>query len=302
VAGWLGDVHQRRLPFEDAAPVIVYLITRQLVRKQLALACVILFSAFPTFMNDMAFLNRQEIGFVYFGLMVLLILKPTGQKRLREILFVSFGVGMVLAHYSTSYLTIALLGAIFIEGRLIAFPFIRSLLVRFRFSKVIQYRYFVKWQHLMLIMLALIFWNILITKTAGSFFKVAQQTIDDMLYSTTSMKSSDVGYSLINSAKLSDEQLVEILNQTELNAPERKAFPQDYYSDQIVNQYPLHAVSKDQIPLTPFGAFLARFHIDVLGANTIIRSLIASYRQISSSNRSYVITINFYSVLMDVSV
>ncbi len=89
-------------------PGIVYLTSRAWVDRRLAILGAVLFLAFPTFFQDMPFLARQEIAFLFFGLMVYLLFAPQLAARVRRTLFVLMGCGVVLSHYTTMYLVLAL--------------------------------------------------------------------------------------------------------------------------------------------------------------------------------------------------
>src|SRR3989344_7390237 len=90
-------------------PAMLFLILRRMVRPMIALIVALYFLAFPTFFSDMPFLNRQEIAFLFLFLMFLVITDERLSLRLRRGLFMLFGAGMALSHYSTTYTVVALL-------------------------------------------------------------------------------------------------------------------------------------------------------------------------------------------------
>ncbi|WP_156391049.1 MULTISPECIES: DUF2206 domain-containing protein [unclassified Nocardioides] len=84
-------------------PVLTYLFSRRFVSRRLALVAAILTMAFPTFFTDMPYLVRQEVAFFFLALMLLAATEP-GRTRLRSrLLVLTFGIGVVLSHYSTTY-------------------------------------------------------------------------------------------------------------------------------------------------------------------------------------------------------
>ena len=87
----------------------VYLLARRYVSAPIALIATFYFVSFPTFFTDMPFLNRQEIAFLFLALMFLVGLDERIAYRMRQELFMLFGAGMILSHYSTTYTVIALL-------------------------------------------------------------------------------------------------------------------------------------------------------------------------------------------------
>ena len=58
-------------------PVLVFFILTTYTTPLYAFLSALMFMSFPTFFNDMAMLNRQEIGFIFFGLILYMLLTPT---------------------------------------------------------------------------------------------------------------------------------------------------------------------------------------------------------------------------------
>lgn len=99
-------------------PVLTYLFARRLIPRRLALAAAILTIAFPTFYTDMPYLVRQELAFFFLALMLL----AATERRPSRVLVLALGVGVILSHYSTTYvllmaLVAALLGALVTRNR-----------------------------------------------------------------------------------------------------------------------------------------------------------------------------------------
>ena len=96
-------------------PVLIYLIARRFASKSVSILSAVYFIAFPTYFTDMPFLNRQEVAFFFLGIALLLITNQQLEIRTRKIGFVVFGIGMILSHYSTTYvlLGVLILGWIF---------------------------------------------------------------------------------------------------------------------------------------------------------------------------------------------
>jgi uncharacterized membrane protein len=92
-------------------PVLTYLFSRRFVTRRLALAATTFTMAFPTFYTDMPYLVRQEIAFFFLALVLLAATEP-GRSRVRTGLLVfALGVGVVVSHYSTTYLLLMALVA-----------------------------------------------------------------------------------------------------------------------------------------------------------------------------------------------
>lgn len=98
-------------------PVLTYLFSRRFVTRRLALAATTFTMAFPTFFTDMPYLVRQEIAFFFLALVLLAATEP-GRSRVRTgVLVFAFGLGVVVSHYSTTYLLLmALVAALVAMG------------------------------------------------------------------------------------------------------------------------------------------------------------------------------------------
>lgn len=93
-------------------PVLTFLFARRVVPRRLAIAAAVLSVAFPTFFTDMPYLVRQEVAFFFLAL-VLLAATDGLRTRTARGLVVVLSVGVVLSHYSTTYvLLMALVAAL----------------------------------------------------------------------------------------------------------------------------------------------------------------------------------------------
>jgi len=90
-------------------PVMVYLLARRFVSGGMAILATMYFVAFPTFLQDMPFLNRQEIAFLFLAAGLLCLFNPDVELARRKRWFCVLAVGMVTSHYSTTYVTVAVL-------------------------------------------------------------------------------------------------------------------------------------------------------------------------------------------------
>ncbi|WP_181641900.1 hypothetical protein, partial [Nocardioides massiliensis] len=93
-----------------AVPALAYLVYRRFVPQRLALVAVLFVVAFPTFHVDMPYLVRQEIAFLFVVLLLLVATDRGAPVRMRRVLAVVFGVGVIVSHYSTTYLLLLALG------------------------------------------------------------------------------------------------------------------------------------------------------------------------------------------------
>ena len=82
-------------------PVLTYLFARRIIDRRLAVAAAVFTVAFPTFFTDMPYLVRQEIAFFFLALA--LLATTDARSRGTRLLVLAFGVGVILSHYSTTY-------------------------------------------------------------------------------------------------------------------------------------------------------------------------------------------------------
>jgi uncharacterized membrane protein len=87
-------------------PVLTFLLSRRFLSRRLALGAATFTMAFPTFFTDMPYLVRQEIAFFFLALLLLVATEPDRPAGRIRWLAGFFGVGVVLSHYSTTYLMI----------------------------------------------------------------------------------------------------------------------------------------------------------------------------------------------------
>lgn len=92
-------------------PLIIYYFAKSHLDKKLATISSLLFITFPTFLIDSPMIVRQEIGFLFFSLLIFLLygeIKIIGLKT-KNLLFLLFSFSLILSHYSSAYIYIGLL-------------------------------------------------------------------------------------------------------------------------------------------------------------------------------------------------
>ncbi|HSX32754.1 MAG TPA: DUF2206 domain-containing protein [Candidatus Saccharimonadales bacterium] len=97
-----------QLLFAGIAP-IMYTTIKPYVSRKTALLAVFTFLAFPTFLTDITMLNRQEIALLCFALSMQAGLDKHLGRREKTVLGLIFLIGMILSHYSTSYVAVGML-------------------------------------------------------------------------------------------------------------------------------------------------------------------------------------------------
>lgn len=86
----------------------IFLIFRRYILAILAFIASFLYFGTGYFNLWFYALIRQEIAFLFFGLMLLVLFSKEINPTLKRILFIIFGFSMIVSHYSTSYIALAL--------------------------------------------------------------------------------------------------------------------------------------------------------------------------------------------------
>jgi uncharacterized membrane protein len=225
----------------------VYFFIKKISNERKALIGSFLFVSFPTFINDMPFLNRQEIAFVFFNLLILTNFLKI-KRRPKIILTIVFLIGIIISHYSSSYAMI---------GVLVPSLIIYKLISRQKTKKTL----FLPLMSLPILGIAIFLtflWNSQITASTAGLNKTVIQTITDIKNHSFN-RSGFTKYSLFPNLKESNQKTFE-----------------DYADSKNSDaQY----VPLQNIPLTNLGKSLSRF-INVEKLNNNTHTLIAKIYQI----------------------
>jgi uncharacterized membrane protein len=228
----------------------VYYLIRRFKDERMALLGGFLFITFPTFLNDMPFLNRQEIAFVFFSLLVLVTFTKLG-NRLKTTLSILLLLGLILSHYSSAYVTICLL----ILGWAI-YP-----VLRYRIKD--RQKITLPALRLPFILLALLFafiWNVQITASNSNLISTLESTAKGII-SQSSDRNGFVEYSLLG-AKTTGQSPSQVL----------ASYTNTDTSDA---QY----VPWANLPLTRTGAYLSHY-FNVNSFDYLLHSLSAKIFQV----------------------
>lgn len=256
-----------------AAPVAVYRTTRNLTSKRIALLAAIYFLAFPTFFTDMPFLGRQEVAFLLLGCAVLVLSDREMPRRARRIGFTVLFAGIVLSHYSTTYVLIGVL----VLGKLasgvirIVPPLRRRLATR---APTQSQRDFIAWPMIAIAVLCAALWTGPITNTWQQVERTAVGTIQDFLNPDQVQRgSSDTSYSILGTARASPQQRLQ--DYADSTRTEAGGEPPAALKESSTKVAPA-----DDLPLTAAGDTLSRAGINVPTVNSLFRTLCADGLQL----------------------
>jgi len=89
-------------------PLIVYVISRKYFNKNISFFAGLFFIFQSGFMKWSWMPSRQQIAFIFFGLMLLVLFSKGINSKLKKLLVLIFGFSMIVSHYSTSYIALAI--------------------------------------------------------------------------------------------------------------------------------------------------------------------------------------------------
>ncbi len=227
-----------------------YAFARKFVEPKKALLASFAFITFPTFTNDLPFLNRQEVAMSYF-IMLMFVTFSKISARQKTGLTVMLLVGIILAHYSTSYVTVSLLLVAYIAFKV--------------FAKLFKLRqpYVTPLLSLPIILMAFLgtfVWNAQITDSSGNLSNTLAKTVQGIFKDDS--ESSNAGKYNIVAKNDKPTTPAEVLQQALNGRP-----------------IPVTYAPPIEIPITSFGLFLAKF-VNVRHLNDRVHNLIATILQL----------------------
>jgi uncharacterized membrane protein len=260
-------------------PVLIYLIGRRFASKPVSILGVVYFIAFPVYCNDMPFINRQEVAFFFLGTALLLITNHDLPIRARQIAFVIFGIGIILSHYSTTYVMLAVL----IVGRIYTrvYPVARKLMEKPLWglrplSGRSRHRAnaappAVLNSAVILTLAVLAFLWVTLTGTGGEVEETYSTTVNQLTgKDPNGQRSSDGSYSIFGHKKVSMEKRMKEYGNDTLQT--REKHPEGYYPLSEVQKYTMPIVTPEQLPVTTLGKAVERLGINVSMTNRLLRS------------------------------
>jgi uncharacterized membrane protein len=272
------------------AVIVVYYIAKEYVSEKIAFLAAFLYITFPTFLVDMAFLNRQGIAFLFFSSMLFAMFTTehfSGWKRYAA-LFI-FGIGIILSHYSTSYVTIALLAIAYIVNWLLRFlatakkPVWFSILTNRLGNKEIYERPILLTLPFVAGMFALMFlWSTVITKTSTSLFDTIQQIATSIEHPFTFDESTGPAkYSLVTTGQTTPQALLTQFVQQGITSVDTSQHPSAFYPTSITENYSTTPVAETLTPITPSGGEVQSIlHINLVDFYNDLKLIYAKVLQV----------------------
>ena len=259
-------------------PVLVYLISRRFAARSVAILAAVYFVTFPAYFGDMPFLNRQEVAFFFLGVALLLITDPVITTRKRKIGLVVFGLGIVLSHYSTTYV---LLGVLIVSWMGISFAKLfrkiksrthrgarhRKKSIRSESARVITLVVIVSLTTFTFL------WTGPITGTGGHAEKTVVSTFNAIMNGGGGgERSSDTSYSIFGGTEKTPEELMGDYRKAAIEATTEGRNAGEYYPLSETDKYALPVRVPEQLPVTTLGKGFEAVGIDVPTVNAMLRT------------------------------
>jgi len=213
----------------------VFLIFRRYLSRNLAFISSFLYFGAGYFNSAFPGLLRQEIAFIFFGLMILVLFSKQLNPKLKKLLFIIFGASMIVSHYSTSYIALAMF----------TLTYIFTLIYKIHENQKIKKGKIHPSQRSnfyttgLLIILLLIFgflWLTQLTNTSDGAIATIKATYNNLGSTFTwDLKQSSVKGALFGDSKINrytDRELNEYINETKSSVKN-----QDFYLEQQTQIY-----------------------------------------------------------------
>ncbi|MCM3884953.1 DUF2206 domain-containing protein [Frankia sp. R82] len=259
-------------------PVAACLLGRRLADNRIGVLAAAYFVAFPTFFSDMSMLNRQELAFLFQGGMILLLVHRPGNARPRRLLFLAFGLGTVLSHYSTTFL---MLGQFLLAWAFLALwrrvgrrlgdrppvesdrrPGWRRVLAGWEDGKILTL------PAVVVLAVLTVVWTGPVTHTANNTTEVARQAVQSLVHGGDSERSADTRSSLVSNGHADPQDQVD---QFATYALDNRAPGVAYFPLGAVDRYPLRYAGDEITPPTKVGRALTAVGLDPQGLNGMLR-------------------------------
>jgi uncharacterized membrane protein len=251
-------------------PVATYVYARRAVERGPAVVSAIALMAFPTFFNDMPYLVRQEVAFLFLALLVLAATETRWGIARRRLVALAFGAGVVVSHYSTTYVLLIALS-------LGTAAWLLLLVRRLRWGR--QRRPDREPGRAVLLSVAMVVplaafsavWTGPVTHTGGHMEETARQTLELIVNGGGQPGSSDLSYGLFAGRQATPRARMDLYVKQSME--ERRV---DGSADRLV-QDPSAAVLKPEIlkpenlPVTALGRSVTDLGVNATSVNAALR-------------------------------
>ena len=286
----ISDVYIYKLIFQILfafSPIAIYLFLKRYSSAFISFVAAFFYISFPTFFNDMPMLNRQEIGFIFFGILLLISFSSSIPINIRRILFVIFGFSIIVSHYSTNYVVLFIFGLTYLISFLMKIPHIKK-----RGNKLISKlssnikKNIIEDKFLTVFLIIALFaftyvWNSQVTKTSGNVGSVIVQSIEGIfIHSDEDKRSGDLAYSFFFPHKTNPQQILDnYINTTVAQARSGNEHP-DFYAKSQYTKYKTVPLDLHVLPQTQIGKIITSLHFPLFEIQSLSRQISAQLMQV----------------------
>ncbi len=254
-------------------PVALFITARRFASRRAAFLAAMLFVTFPVYLQDMSMLARQETAFLLLTLAFMVMFDTEIKPRIRSIFALILLGGMVLSHYSTSYITVdVLLSAKSLE------LFIRT------WRRAIHRRAAniwapLSWTSILVIALFTYVWNGQITQTSKSITKTITAITQNIPHLIDhAFVTGQSNYSLVGTGYTPQQVFAAY---TDDAAKFNRDMPADqYYPGSLTELYPISLRTETLSPPTSFAKSIGIGNLDLYGIYEIGRQTYAKLLQL----------------------
>ncbi|MET7694869.1 DUF2206 domain-containing protein [Streptomyces sp. NPDC005483] len=261
-------------------PVLVHRAVRNVAPRIVALMSAVYFIVFPTFFTDMPYLGRQEIAFLLLGCAMVVLTDSRGPLLLRRIVFVVLLAGIVLSHYSTTYVVVGTLAVSFCLDKVWRLVSRRGRGRARRRRREDRMLSFLTWWMVAVPAVLALLWSGPVTHTGGQAERTLRAVASAVVGGQSESGSSDTAYSILGGAKVPPaerlkEYKADLLKQTAAERAEGNYLPL-----KEIDGLSTPVVEVPTMKLTSVGRALGAVGISVSGLNGGLRQAAALFFQV----------------------
>ncbi|GAB2862211.1 hypothetical protein GCM10027074_31900 [Streptomyces deserti] len=261
-------------------PVLVHRAVRNVAPRVVALISAVYFVVFPTFFTDMPYLGRQEIAFLLLGCAMVVLTDSGGPLTLRRVVFVVLLGGIVLSHYSTTYVVVGTLAVSLCldkAWRLVSRRGRERVRRRRREDRMLS---FLTWWVVAVPAALALLWSGPLTHTGGQAERTLRAVASAVLHGESESGSSDTAYSILGGAKVPASERLQQYKEDLLERTAAERPDGDYLSLKQIDGLPTPVVEVPTMKLTAVGRALGSAGISVPGLNGGLRQAAALFFQV----------------------
>jgi len=268
-------------------PVLVYKLARRYASKGTAILAVVYFISFPTFFGDMPFLNRQEIAFMFVAAAFLMMSNGEAGLTTRRVFIAACSLGVVVSHYSTTYVIGGTLLAAWLLGRCapLALPAVnaaRRRLKRIPLNPQSAARTpVIGLVNIVILIGASLLWTGAYTHTYSGLRQTLSAAVQSIRGSPEpGTRAAEVRYSLFSLGAPSVQTVWHDYITNALDESRTGRAQGVYYPESLLSQYPTPIITEKSLPVTSIGHALDAVGVNVATFNSAIRAAAARLYQV----------------------